>query len=189
MQTVKYYLLGLLINALIIWMLISGLGYAVHDVKHLPMRGDLRAVYLPLTAFSYTAHMITTSAVIFMLNWQITRVFYMTHEARKMGAKLDLHRHKPIYFAASLILVFAGAGYNKLGWWVKLVFGNDRYGYFSVAPSVASLICTMGAIGMICASLWQIKGRRRALILTGLLFLVTLKLSLLAAYKVEISLV
>ena len=189
MRAVAYYLITLLFNGAILWLIISGIGYTVQDIQHLPQRGDLRAVYLPLTAFAYTAQMVSVTALIAILNWQISRVFHLTHDARKEGKKLNLHKHMPMYFAGSFAVILAGVADNKAGWWIKLVFGNDRYGYYSKEPAVAALVVALGALICICATIWQIKGKKTSLLVTLSVALLVLFLSYQAALKVAVSLV
>jgi len=164
--------LGVVFMALVF---IAGLHYLLHiglSVFKYPLsEGDLRAVYLPLTAFFYTSQIVSQIAFMLILAWQISRAFCFW---KVLKASIC---YAQFWYAITLMISSAGVFANIITWWYRLVFSGDRYGYYTTWPSAAAAIITLASLGSIYCAIWQTKSKRRAVIVTGIILAVTLALS------------
>jgi len=158
------FLCVLTLNSVLFWVLYAATSQGISPLKTEPASGDLQAVYLPLTAFGYVVHVVSTSLLFCMLNWQVSRPFrtgMVKHVGWRGVVKILAtdDRFKWSYFLMFIcVFVFA----NKIDWTIRLVFDDDRYGYYTTRPAAASLLMAVGFIGLIWVSLRQSNGNKAA---------------------------
>lgn len=134
-------------NLLFVTLIYFGLVNGFSGLTVEPNFGDLDAVYLPLTAFGYTFQIFGLVAVMAVMNWFV--FFGIKHVGWPIIGQLRF------IYTYSILVLSAAVFANKVDWWFRLVFGSDRYGYYTTRPTAASILATLGCLGIIFVSVSQ----------------------------------
>lgn len=178
MRSFLTFLSVLAFNSIFLWALYVATSSGFTEFKVHPSGGDLKAVYLPLTTFGYVAQVVASVFLFVLLNWQVSKAFDAPHPIKTL-----LHDTRFYWFYFLMIFcVFVFA--NKIDWTLRLVFGGDRYGYYTTRPATTSFIIALSCLGLMFVSLWQTNGWPMAKRVTAASTVITFALAALAATHV-----
>lgn len=145
-----------------------------------PTSGDLTAIYLPATAFGYTFQIVSMGCVMLFMNWFTFKVFKQV----RWHALVELR----FMYSYAIMALCAGVFANKFDWWVRLVFGNDQYGYYTTRPTTAAMVSGIACAAILYVSVSQNYGKKSGFWVSLACLTITTFLSYLAAYSVYINL-
>jgi len=179
MRSALYFILVLCVNGILFWGVYFIGSHALSVFEAPP------GLFMPLTAFAYTAQIVALALTMAVMNLQIARSI----EQGAVGLSFVKRRVRlttlmstlRFIFAVCLLWLCASVFSNKVIWLWSLLFEADKFGYDETGPSMSAISSVFGLLGLMSISYVWTFGERLALWLTALSFFVILTLAGIAA--------